>query len=122
IFSEHSRTGPKIRRGRGKAQASIDLIIAAEAWLQTAHPTSIRGVCYYLFTQGVIDSMEKRNTSKVSRLLTDAREQDIIPWEWIVDETRELERVASWDDPDEYVQAVRKSYRRDRWTQQPNTV
>ena len=24
---------------------------------------------------------------------------DIIPWEWIVDETRELERVSTWDDP-----------------------
>ena len=23
----------------------------------------------------------------------------MIPWEWIVDETRELERVPSWDDP-----------------------
>jgi len=79
-------------------------------------------VYYYLIAQGVIDSMEKRNTSNISRLLTDAREQDIIPWEWIVDETRELERVSSWDDPADYVQTIRRAYRKDFWSQQPNTV
>ena len=37
---------------------------------------------------------------RVYRLLKEAREQGIIPWEWIVDETRALERVSTWDDPD----------------------
>ena len=34
---------------------------------------------------------------RVYRLLKEAREQGDIPWEWIVDETRELERVSTWD-------------------------
>jgi hypothetical protein len=50
---------------------------------------------------------------RVYRLLKEAREQDIIPWEWIVDESRMLERVSSWDDPEQYARCVINSYRRD---------
>ena len=59
---------------------------------------------------------------RVYRLLKEAREQNIIPWEWIVDETRELERVASWNDPEDYVDSVSRGYRRDFWPQQPKHV
>ncbi len=43
----------------------------------------------------------------------------MIPWRWIVDETRDVEQVATWADPHDYVNTVMKSYRRDRWQQQP---
>lgn len=46
----------------------------------------------------------------------------MIPWEWIVDEAREMEREPSWRDPAAYVRAVRRSYRRDFWAQQPHRV
>ena len=39
--------------------------------------------------------------ARVYRLLKEARERGVISWHWIVDETRELERVVSWDDPAE---------------------
>jgi hypothetical protein len=35
--------------------------------------------------------MSKNDTNRVSRQLTDARERGEIPWEWVVDETREPE-------------------------------
>ena len=59
---------------------------------------------------------------RVYRLLKEARERGIIPWEWIVDETRELERVSTWADPAEYARCVARSYRRDFWNQQPLRV
>ena len=59
---------------------------------------------------------------RVYRLLKEARERGHIPWEWIVDETRELERQPSWDDPAAYVRTVSRSYRRDFWNQQPDRV
>ena len=46
----------------------------------------------------------------------------MIPWGWIVDETREAERVNAWDDPADYVESVKRSYRRNRWTDQPAWV
>ena len=59
---------------------------------------------------------------RVYRLLKEAREQGIIPWEWIVDETRELERVSTWANPAAYARCVARSYRRDFWDQQPVRV
>jgi hypothetical protein len=56
---------------------------------------------------------------RVYRLLKEAREQGTIPWNWIVDETRELEMVSAWEDPDK---CVIRSYRRDYWQQQPVRV
>jgi hypothetical protein len=58
----------------------------------------------------------------VYRLLKEAREEGTIPWEWIVDETRELERTPSWDDPADFVRTVSRAYRRDFWLQQPGRV
>ena len=59
---------------------------------------------------------------RVYRLLREAREQGVIPWEWIVDETREFERCSVWDDPQEFAATVSRAYRREFWTQQPVRV
>src|SRR4029077_15673411 len=56
------------------------------------------------------------------RLLREAREDGTIPWDWIVDETRRLERVSTWANPAEYARCVAQSYRRDFWDQQPVRV
>jgi hypothetical protein len=55
-------------------------------------------------------------------LLKKAREQGIIPWEWIVDETRSLERVSTWNNPVDYARTVATSYRRDFWDHQPHRI
>jgi hypothetical protein len=121
-MTEQIETRMKMPRRRGKAQASVDLIQAAYDILAEQNPTGVRGVCYALFTQGLIASMKTTNTQRMSRLLRVAREENTIPWEWIVDETRDLERVNSFRDPAAYVRAVRRSYRRDFWAQQPVRV
>jgi hypothetical protein len=66
--------------------------------------------------------MNKHEMYKVYRLLRIAREQGIIPWEWIVDESRRIERVATWANPASYARAVARSYRLDFWNQQPHRV
>jgi hypothetical protein len=104
------------------ARASLDLIDAMYEIAEARKPISVRGVAYKLFTAGLIRSMKKGETAKVSRLLTIAREKDVIPWEWIVDETRELERGSYFRDPDEYVRVVRNAYRRDFWIYQDRRV
>ena len=60
---------------------------------QECEPITGRGVGYKLFTAGLIPSMGRNDMQRVYRLLKEAREEGIIPWDWIVDETRELERV-----------------------------
>jgi hypothetical protein len=89
---------------------------------ERSQPITGRGVRYKLFSLGLIPSMSRNDMQAVYRLLKEAREEGIIPWEWIVDETRELEQVATWDDPAQFVRCVVRSYRRDFWNQQPERV
>ena len=117
---EHFGTGSK--KGRGMAQRSLDLIKAMYTVTEAAQPITGRGIGYKLFASGLIPSMERAEMQRVYRLLKEAREQGHIPWAWIVDETRELERVSTWANPADYARAVARSYRRDFWDQQPVRV
>ena len=108
--------------GRGKALKTLQLIGAAMNILDEIHPATVRAVCYRLFTMGLIPSMAKAETDKVSKQLTYAREQNWIPWSHIVDETRTAERVNAFSNPDEFIEVVKRAYRKDRWTDQPAWV
>lgn len=108
--------------GRGKSQRNLHLVEAAYYILAEIQPASVRAVCYRLFIAGLIDSMAKSETNRVSTQLTWAREQGRIPWSWIVDETRELDRPSAWEDPAAYFETVKRSYRRDRWIDQPERI
>jgi hypothetical protein len=71
---------------------------------------------------GMITNMSKGSTGKVSKQLVYARENGIIPWEWIVDETRSAEKVLTWTDTDERITAAVRNYRRDYWQEQPYRI
>jgi hypothetical protein len=110
------------KKVRGRAQRSLDLIEAMYDAAEAAQPITGRGIGYKLFTARLIPSMSRNDMQRVYRLLKEAREEGTIPWEWIVDETRAIERVSTWDDPAEYARCVARSYRRDFWNQQPHRV
>jgi hypothetical protein len=116
-MTEHFGTRPK--KGRGMAKNSIALIKAMHDIAEAAQPITGRGVGYKLFTKNLIPSMSRKDMRVVYRLLLIAREEGTIPWEWIVDETRSPERVATWDDPEAYSRTMAGAYRRDFWNQQP---
>ncbi len=102
------------------ALASLDLIEAMKVITKAAHPITGRGVGYELFAAGLIPSMD--DMKRVYRLLKEARERGMIPWSWIVDETRELERCPSWNDAADYADVMGRAYRRDHWNQHPVRV
>lgn len=108
--------------GRGKTQASLDLIDAAHEILEAIKPATVRAVCYRLFIAGVLRDMSKAETNKVSAQLVFAREVGFIPWAWIVDETRQVERVSQWDNPGEILATAARTYRKDCWRHQPYIV
>ena len=101
------------------AKASTDLIEAMHDIAKDCQPITGRGVGYKLFVAKLIASMSRRDMQRVYRLLTVAREREIIPWEWIVDETRVLEWVATWANPEAFICSAKNSYRRDFWNSQP---
>ncbi len=108
--------------GRGLAEKTIKLRGLCYDILEEIHPATVRAVCYRLFVLKAIPDMSTNSTAKISRVLTGAREDGFIPWEWIVDETRELERVSQWSDPAAFANTVKHAYRRDLWAQQPQRV
>jgi hypothetical protein len=119
IIPEREHFETRSKKGRGMAQRSLDLIEAMYAAAEAAQPITGRGIGYKLFTGGLIPSMARNEMQRVYRLLKEARERGDIPWEWIVDETRAIERTSTWADPEEYARCVARSYRRDFWNQQP---
>jgi hypothetical protein len=115
------------KRGRGKSQKSLDLIDAAYDILEELQPTTVRSVCYQLFLRypdgRFITSMtDKNQTGRVSKQLVWARENKLIPWEWIVDESCQPEVAPSWRDPESIINAAVRSYRKNHWQTQPNRV
>jgi hypothetical protein len=119
-MTEQVGTSPK--KGRGKAQASLDLIEKMFDIAKAMQPITGRGVGYKLFTRDLIPSMETADMKRVYRLLKAAREDGIIPWDWIVDEGRTLECEPCWDNPADFAKNVGRQYRRDFWKQQPVRV
>jgi hypothetical protein len=108
--------------GRGLGRRSIELIDACHEILDEIQPATVRAVCYRLFTLKLIADMSRAETNRVSRTLTTARERGLIPWEWIVDETRSVESLPTWENPKEFADAVTRSYRRNKWAAQPCRV
>jgi hypothetical protein len=110
------------RKGRGRSVKSMILIEAAMRILTEIQPCSIRAVCYRLFTEKLIPDMSKKSTGAVGAQLVFARETGLIPWAWIVDETRAAETVAAWGSPESIINAAVAQYRKDYWAMQPSRV
>jgi hypothetical protein len=106
---------------RGRSKATLELLEACKKIIEETQPITVRGVCYRLFVAGLIDSMAVKNTQKISRLLTWAREEGKIDWGAIVDESRTMEGWAQYADLQEYGEYVARQYSRDFWSDQPNS-
>jgi hypothetical protein len=119
---EQNETGSKIvaaiekRKGRGLGKATLSLIEAMKEIAQKAQPITGRGIGYQLFAAMLIESMSRQQMGMVYRALVTAREKGMIPWQWIVDETRGLEQIATWLNPAQCADSF--FYRRDLWQTQ----
>ena len=106
------------KKTRRRNKATIKLIEQMHKIAEETRPITGRGIGYKLFTAGLISGMSEM--PKVYRALKVAREDGIIPWEWIIDETRELELIITWNDRRHCADGF--FYRRDLWQTQPKQV
>ena len=104
--------------GRGRAESSVEIIQAAVAIVAECKPITVRGIAYKLFTQGFIESMELAEYRKVQRLVLEAREEGLIPWEDVVDDGRPTQRPTVYATPRSFAAAVESSWRADPWQEQ----
>jgi hypothetical protein len=123
---------------RGLSNATVKLIWFAKQLLAESHPMTLRQLHYAVFSAAKIDyDNTPKDYKRLGRATTKARRSyrayelaghtraeltgsDILPPDWIVDETREAVTISMWDDVHGYLETVKHSYRRDYWQTQPN--
>jgi hypothetical protein len=92
-----------------------------------ALPTSERFIWYELVQRGVVDKTKARGhpgvrrgvDQDVSRALTDLRERGVVPWDWLVDETRVVSAWKYAPTVAEYIDEAVDRARIDLWDGEP---
>jgi len=97
------------------------LIEEAHRVLASHHPMTLRQVFYRLVAGQVIENRQNRYKS-LSRTLVRARQEGMIPWEWIEDRLRIPREVGMWGNLAAFGRAVIKGYRRDVWPDQADYI
>ena len=92
LVREHFPAGSNGKRG--KSAATLNALAHMYEVAEETQPITGRGIGYRLLTRGVIATMADMNA--VYEQLVAAREEGLIPWDWIVDETRDLEIGVSY--------------------------
>lgn len=107
---------------RGLGAKTIAIREAIKEIIEAIQPASVRAVCYKLFVRQLIADMFRNSTNGVGRHLVDMREQDDVPWSWVVDETRKIEKSECWNNLVDHYNENDSSYARDHWQDQPERV
>lgn len=97
------------------------LIEAAYVVLDELHPMTLRQVYYQLVAKQVIANRQSEY-NRLSRALTGARRDGIVPWEWIVDRTRTPSAPPMWDNAADFTNCVLPQFRLDIWPTQDQYI
>jgi hypothetical protein len=100
---------------------TLKLIEVAAAVLAEHRPMTLRQVYYQLVSRHVIQN-NRNEYQRLSNALVKARQEGIIPWEWIEDRTRKPRQPAMWANLRDFLETVRQAYRKDVWTSQSRYV
>jgi hypothetical protein len=93
------------------------LIAKAANILAEEQPMTVRQLFYRLVSVGTLENTVA-NYSKVSRILTIARDDERISWTAIVDRSRPEYAPNVWENAGAYAQTIQRSYRKDFWNTQ----
>ena len=112
-------TRPLKRKRRSPADVQAIREVAYEE-LTVGHPMTLRQVHYRLVGRGdTTYTNTPADYKQLSKWLVQDRLEGVIPWEWIEDRLRKPRHIAMWEDLPDFIAAVRRSYRRNVWQDQP---
>ena len=97
------------------------LIHVAYRVLANHRPMTLRQVFYRLVAAQTIENTQARYKS-LSRALVRARQEGMIPWEWIEDRLRRPRVVSMWSGLDAFADTALRVYRRQVWDSQVDYV
>lgn len=78
---------------------------------------TLRQIYYQLVAKQLIPN-EQRYYKKLSRLCVAGRDEGILPEEGFADRLRAIDKLSSWINLNEFMQAVKRSYRKNKWQNQ----
>lgn len=82
---------------------------------------TLRQIYYRLVASQIIPNMQKYYI-KLSRLCVKARDEGLLPESAFSDRLRQPQKPSSWHDLNEFLNTVKKSYRRDKWVTQSKYI
>jgi hypothetical protein len=107
-----------IKRSRRTKAELNRLQDAMRSILANDNPMTVRQVFYRMVSAGEIAKTEQEYKNTVGRLLVQMREQQVIPYSWIADNTRWQRKPRSYSSLESALEHVRRTYRRDLWDDQ----
>lgn len=102
----------------GRHAQTDQLIAIAHEILATHHPMTVRQVYYQLVSRQVIEN-SRSQYQRVSKALVLARQEGLIPWDWLEDRLRKPRHVSMWDSLGQFASDAAASFRLDVWDTQP---
>jgi hypothetical protein len=103
---------------RRRTNAELETVDAAiYTAVATEHPTTLRGVYYRVVSAGAVEKTE-HGYGLIGRRLLKLRRAGDVPYNWITDGTRLIQKPDSWSSVDRMLDHVTASYRRALWDDQ----
>jgi len=90
--------------------------------VELEHPMTVRQVFYRLVSMGLIEKTQSEYSGTVCRLLVEMRLSGVLPFHWIVDNTRWMRKPSTYSGLGEMVELAQRTYRRALWDNQPAYV
>lgn len=100
-----------------KHPKTMALIQEAYNALAENHPMTVRQVYYQLVSRQVLENNRGRYQALCDALVY-ARQEGIIPWDWIEDRLRQPRCVGMWENLADFAETAKRAYRRDVWENQ----
>jgi len=82
---------------------------------------TLRQIYYQLVAKQIIPNKQSYY-HKLSRLCVMGRDEGILPEEAFADRLREVDKLSSWPDLNDFLKTVKRSYHKDKWENQENYI
>jgi hypothetical protein len=118
--ADFSVPSPTKRRGRPKGtlgDTAIAIRTGMPELMETFDRMTVRQAFYALEVRGVVDKTEA-GYKKVQRELMRMRRDGLLPWGFITDGTRWQRKPETFNDVDDFMARMARTYRRDLWQAQ----
>jgi hypothetical protein len=87
-------------------------------YTRAGYVLTLRQLYYQFVARGFIPNKQSEY-NRLGSLINDARLAGQIDWHAVEDRTRNLERLSTWDNPEDMISAAFNSYRENKWETQP---